>query len=330
MPTKQEVHIDKILTNISVQYWQDASAFIADMVFPRVNVAKQSDKYFTYAKEDWFRDDAEKRAMGTESAGGDYEVDKQTYYCERYAFHKDVYDEERSNTDAPLQPDEDATMFVVEKVRLQKENLWAKKFFKTGVWGTDIEGVNSGATSGQVIQWDNYDTSDPIINMSTYSTAMSEVTGKRPNTLVLGTHVYNALKNHPDILDRIKYSQKGVITNDLIAELFDVERILVANAIQNTAKKGQEAEMKFIMGNHALLCYTTGRPGLRTATAGYTFAWTGLLGGNALGGRINRIPVPLLGIGTERIEAETCYDMKVVAADMGIFFNNVVAGPGGA
>jgi hypothetical protein len=84
--------------------------------------------------------------------------------------------------------------------------------------------------------------------------------------------------------------------------------------------------MQYILGNNALLCYTTNAPRLRTATAGYTFTWTGLMGAAAWGGRINRIPNPLLGIGTERIEAEICYDMKVIAADMGVFFENVVQG----
>src|SRR5690554_6522797 len=135
MPSKQEVHIDKVLTNLSVKYVQDASAFIAGQVFPMVPVAKQSDKFFKYQKEDWFRDDAQKRAMGTESAGGDYEVDTALYYAERYAFHKDVYDEERANSDDPLSPDEDATAFVTDKLILNKENNWARKFFVPGVWG---------------------------------------------------------------------------------------------------------------------------------------------------------------------------------------------------
>ena len=125
-------------------------------------------------------------------------------------------------------------------------------------------------------------------------------------------------------LDRVKYTQKGVVTKDLIAEMFDVERVLIANAIQNTAKKGQAADMSFILGNHLLLCYTTNAPKLKTATAGYTFVWTGLMGANALGGRINRFSMPMLGIGTERIEMELAYDMKVVAADMGIFVENAV------
>lgn len=325
MPSKQETHIDKILTNLSVKYTQDDTAFIASKVFPMVPVAKQSDKFFVYKREDWFRDEAEKRAMGTESVGGDYELTTDVYFAERYAFHKDVYDEERANSDDPLSPDEDATAFVTEKLLLNKENNWAKRFFKAGVWGTDLAGADAPA-AGKVIYWDNYTSSDPIKDMSDYSTNVSEVTGKQPNTLVIGRRVYNALKNHPDILDRIRYSQKGVVTTDLIAELFDVERILVATAIQNIAKKGQAADMKYIMGNNALLCYTTPTPRLRTATAGYTFVWTGLMGSAAWGGRINRIPNPLVGLGTERIEAECCYDMKVIAADMGVFFENVVKG----
>lgn len=325
MPSKQEVHIDKVLTNLSVKYVQDASAYIAGKVFPMVPVAKQSDKFFEYNRADWFRDDAQKRAMGTESAGGDYTVGTSLYYAERYAFHKDVFDEERANSDDPLSPDEDATVFVTDKLLLNKENNWAKKFFVPDVWATDVDGA-AAAAAGKTIYWDNYTSSDPIKDMSKYATVISEVTGKQPNTLVIGRKVYNALKNHPDILDRIRYSQKGVITIDLLAELFDVERILVANAIQNTAKKGQDASMSYIMGGNALLCYTTNAPRLRTATAGYTFTWTGLLGSAAWGGRINRIPNPLLGIGTERIESESCYDMKVVAADMGVFFNGIVQG----
>ena len=38
MPKMQDAHIDRALTNISVAYLQDASAFIADKVFPIVPV----------------------------------------------------------------------------------------------------------------------------------------------------------------------------------------------------------------------------------------------------------------------------------------------------
>lgn len=325
MPNRTDIHIDKALTNISVKYMQDEENFIAGKVFPSVPVKKQSDRYFVYLREDWFRDDAQERAPGTESAGGDYEIDNTpTYFCRKYAYHKDVFEEDRVNADDPLTPDEDAVAFVTDKILLNKENNWARQFFKTGVWGTDYQGAATAGT-GKVIYWDDYTNSTPIEDMTKFATDMAEVTGKRPNTLVMGRRAYDALKNHPDFLDRVKYTQKGVVTKDLIAEMFDVDRVLIANAIQNTAPKGPDADMHFIMGNHILLCYTTDTPRLKTATAGYTFVWTGLMGSNALGGRINRFSMPMLGIGTERIEMELAYDMKVVAADMGIFVENVIA-----
>ena len=302
MPNGTDIHIDKALTIISVKYMQDTANFVADQVIPNVNVQKQSDRYFVYKKEDWFRDDAQERAMGTESAGGDYDIDNTpTYFCKKYAFHKDVFEEDRANSDNPLTPDEDATEFVTDKILLNKENNFVRNFFKAGIWGQDLEGAAEAADK-KVVFWDDYANSVPIGDISKIATNMSEITGKRPNVLTFGRRVYDALKQHPDFLDRIKFTQKGVVTTDLIAELLDVEKVLVADAIQNIAPKGQEANMKFILGDHALLTYTTNTPKLKTATAGYTFVWTGLMGSNALGGRINRFSMPHLGIGTERIE----------------------------
>ena len=324
MPNRSDIHIDKALTNLSVKYLQDTANFIADKVFPVVPVAKQSDRYFMYKKEDWFRDDARLRAMGAESAGGDYDIDNTpTYFCNKYAFHKDVFEEDRVNADSPLTPDQDAMEFVVDKILLNRENNWAKTYFQSGVWEQDLTGSDT-AGSGKIIYWDDYDHSDPISDIANMSTAMAEITGKRPNTLTLGRRVYDALRQHPDILDRIKFTQKGVVTAELLASLFDVDRILVANSIQNVAKKGQEANMEFTMGNNALLTYAPPAAGLKKASAGYIFSWTGLMGANALGGRINRFSMPQLGIGTERIECEVAYDMKVVAADMGAFVGGAI------
>ncbi len=324
MPNRSDIHIDKALTNMSVKYLQDTANFIADKVFPVVPVAKQSDRYFMYKKEDWFRDDAKLRAMGAESAGGDYDIDNTpTYFCNKYAFHKDVFEEDRVNADSPLTPDQDAMEFVVDKILLNRENNWAKTYFQSGVWEQDLTGSDT-AGSGKIIYWDDYDHSDPISDIANMSTAMAEITGKRPNTLTLGRRVYDALRQHPDILDRIKFTQRGVVTAELLASLFDVDRILVANSIQNVAKKGQEANMEFTMGNNALLTYAPPAAGLKKASAGYIFSWTGLMGANALGGRINRFSMPQLGIGTERIECEVAYDMKVVAADMGAFVGGAI------
>ena len=155
MPTRQQIHIDKPLTNISVAFMQEADAFIADKVFPIVGVQKQSDTYFQYKKEDFFRDDAQERAKGTESAGGDYDIEQAPpYFCRKYAYHEDVTEDDVVNADTPLQPKQDATENVSHKLLLKREILWASKYFQPGIWATDITGVDSGPTTGQTIKWD--------------------------------------------------------------------------------------------------------------------------------------------------------------------------------
>jgi hypothetical protein len=320
----QDAHIDRALTNISVAYLQDASAFIADKVFPIVPVKRQSDVFYVYNKGDFMRDEAQERGAGTESAGGDYGVEAaDPYYCRKHSFHKDVTEEERVNYDEPLDADTDATTFVSQKMLIRRENIWASKYFAAGVWGTETTGAET-AGDNKAIRWD-LPTSNPIKDITDAAVAMAGATGFKPNTLVLSPYAFNALKNHEDILDRIKYTQKGIVTEDLLATLFGVEHVYVAWAVANTAAKGATDAINFIMGKHALLCYAAPRPALRQPSAGYIFAWTGLEGAGAYGNRIVRLPMPQLGLGTERIEGEAAFDVKKICADLGHFFKDIVS-----
>jgi len=323
MPTMQNAHIDRALTNISVAYMQDANAFIADKVFPIVKVKRQSDVFYIYNKGDFMRDEAQVRGAGTESAGGDYGVEaSEPYYCRKHAFHKDVTPEERANYDEPLDADTDASDFVTQKMLIRREMEWATKFFKAGVWGTEISG-GAAAAEGVVVYWDEA-TSDPIGDITNAAVQMASTTSYKPNTLVLSPYVFNALKNHEDILDRIKYTQKGIVTADLLATLFEVEHVYVAWAVVNSAAKGKDDDVSFIMGKHALLCYAAPTPALKKPSAGYIFAWTGLEGSGAYGNRIVRLPMDMLGLGTERIEGEIAFDAKQICKDLGVFFKDIV------
>ncbi len=139
------------------------------------------------------------------------------------------------------------------------------------------------------------------------------------------------LKNHPDLIDRIKYTQKGVVTEDLVASLLDIERVFVPQAtmtdvgqINDAVTQDAAATYNFIAGGkQALLTYSAPSPSLMQPTAGYTFTWNGYVGGNAQGIRIKSFRME--HIAADRIEAEMTYDMKVVATDCGVFIKNVIA-----
>lgn len=325
MPTKGQAHIDKALTNMSVAYIQEESNFIADKVFPQIPVKKQSDTYFVYNKGDFFRDEARVRSGSSESAGGEYGVEAaDPYYARVHAFHKDVNEQERANYDDPLDADTDATEFVSGKMLIRREVVWADKYFKAGVWTKEIAGVASNPVEGTSVLKFNDPASDPIKVVSDQIVRMAGSTGFRPNTVVMTPAVFYALKNHPDILDRIKYTQKGIVTADLIATLFEVDHVHVAWSVVNTAGQGADDEIDFVMGNHMLLAYVNPRPALKKPSAGYIFAWTGLKGAGAYANRIVRIPMDMLGIGTERIEGEIAFDAKVIAQDLGVFFTDLV------
>jgi len=322
-PTRGDVHVNRPLTNISVAFMQDAANFVADQVFPNVPVQKQSDRYFTYDRGEMNRDEMELRAPGTESAGRGYTVDSTpTYYAPVYAYHHDIPDEIRANADAPLDLDRETTYIVTLKALIKREVLWATKYFQGGVWTNDYDG---GGATGQVPHW-NISSSTPVENVRAAATTQAESTGFRPNTLVMGRRVFDSLVDHPEIIDRIKYSSSpgspAIVNKNTLAQLFEVERVLVMDSIRNTAKKGLANSHSFIGGKHALLCYVAPNPGIMTPSAGYTFSWAGWFGASQSGTRIKTIRLDRED--SDRVEIQMALDQKVVAADMGTFWENIV------
>lgn len=329
MPTAKQAHIDVALTNISVAYIQDEKNFVADTVFPQVAVRQQSNVYFKYNKGDFFRNEMRARAKGTESAGSTYAVSvEEPYFCKKRSLHFDLTPEEKLNYDSPLAADQDAVIWLSQKALLEREVNWAQTYFKTDVWSTEIEGAATaaaavaGVSNQTVLKWTN-PLSTPIEDVNNAAVGMASSTGFRPNKMVISPVVFYALKNHEDIIDRIKYTQKGIVTADLLATLFEVDQVLVAWGVVNSAAAGGTEDTDFILGSNALLVYAAKSPALRTPSAGYIFTWTGLLNAGAYGNRMIRLPMDQLGLGTERIEIEMAYDSKIVSQDLGVFFTDI-------
>ena len=352
-PTQSDLHVNVPLTNVSIAYMQSADAYIADKVFPKVPVKKQSDLYWKYSKSDWRRTDVSRRAPSTETPGVGWNVTTDQYFAHVYGVHKDIDDQLRANADSNFILDRDSTEFVTNQLLLKRDVDWANSYFKAGVWDVDFTAgsiayngltQNGYAGAGFASKWSDAG-SDPIGDVARTVIAFSKQTGFAPNIMVLGADVMTALKQHPDIIDRIKYTQRGIVTEDLIATMFGVKELYTSyatatttaaevasgtaaqgNGIQVPDVKAQDANASYNFINNskaALLCYAPSAPSLLTPSAGYTFTWNGYLGGNSEGIKIKRFRME--HIASDRIEAEMTYDMKVVAPDMGAFFSNVVA-----
>ena len=116
-------------------FFQRAEHFIADRVFPNIPVPKQSDRYYVYDRHFFNRDEMRKRAPGTESAGSGYEVDNTpNYFADLWAYHKDIHDDIRGNSDSVLQPDREATEFCTHKALIKREKQWSSTFMAGTIW----------------------------------------------------------------------------------------------------------------------------------------------------------------------------------------------------
>ena len=328
-PTQADLHVNVPLTNVSVAYVQSADSYIADKVFKKVPVKKQSDLYWKYSKSDWRRTDVSKRAPSTETPGVGWTVDTDTYFAHVYGVHKDIDDQVRANADSNFNMDRDSTQFITNQMLLKRDLDWVASYFVTGVWANERAGVAAAPIANQFIQWD-IGGSDPLSDVSRWVIEFRRLTGFAPNVCVMGAHVMAALKQHPDIIDRIKYTQRGVVSEDLIATLFDIDELYVSYATVSTGPQTGDARTQdaaavysFITSSTSVLfAYSPSGPSLQTPSAGYTFTWGGYLGGNSEGVRIKKFRME--HIASDRVEAEMTYDMKVVCPDLGLFINSAV------
>jgi len=133
--------------------------------------------------------------------------------------------------------------------------------------------MTQNTTLSGTSQWSDYSNSDPIADVRTARTTIHSATFKKPNTMILGKQVFDMLAEHPQIIERIKYSQLGVVTEELLARIFQVEKVLVGEAGSNSAVEGQTDSLSYVWGKHAVLAYIAPKVGIKTLTLAVTFTY---------------------------------------------------------
>ena len=327
-PGVGEVHIDFALTNFSLAYMQDEGSFVADKVFPIVPVDHKSNKYFKYPKDTFLRAGGEKASFGNLPPMTGLNLTSDNYNADIWRWGVMLTPDVRANADAALASiDQQVAMLVTKGLLIQREVQWGSTYFTTSVWGTD----KTGGTD--FTRWDDQTGSDPISDVLNGKATILENTGMEANTLTVGYKVHQALIQHPMILERIKYgggpANPAMVTEQMLAQLFGVEKYIVAKSVQATNAEGQTVSTAFVLGKHALLTHSARAPGLLTPSAGYNFVWSKLTGNNSLGVATYRTPMPWLGQtangSVELIEGNYAYDMKATASDLGYFWSGAVA-----
>lgn len=307
MLVQQDVVVDPALSNVSIKYTNDT--FIADLVLPMVKVGKQTGKYYVYDKAN-LRIDKTQRSAGSAANEIDFGVAPSgTFSCDDHALKGFVADEIQDQADAALNPLIDETETVTEKLLLDRENNAATLL-------TSTANLTNNVTLSGTAQWSDYANSDPIGDVRTARTTVHQNTFKKPNTLIMGKQVWDMLAEHPQIIERIKYSQLGVVTKELIARIFQVENIVVGEAGSNTAAEGQADSLSYIWGKHAIVAYISPVVRLKMLTLGVTFTYSQRI---VKRWRDEDREGTYVRVGNDN------YVQKIVAAAAGYLLKNVIA-----
>ena len=322
--TPSAVHIDQPLSNLTLAYAQEQTNFIADKVFPTVGVQRQSDKYYTYDRANMNRTgDVKKLAPRTEVNRIGMTISNDSYFADVFGLGMDFDEQTLANEDAMLEIRAAGAQTLTTRLMIHREEQFADSFFSAGIWATDNTPTNL---------WSDYTNSTPLTDVTTARRTMQLGSGGfKPNTMVVGKEVRDILVNHPDVLARLNggatVTNTALITDAKLAEIFEVENFYVMEAVKNGAAEGLAEANAFIGGKNALLVHTPRTAGLMTPAAGLTFAWNNIPGVNNLGVTVESFSDDALKRQqvAEHIQVKMSYDMKVVGADLGYFFEDVVA-----
>jgi hypothetical protein len=269
-------HLDMALSNYAKGFRN--ADLITDLLFPRLPVSRQSDKYWVFGKENLQLTEQTLRATGTPAQQTKFSLSTGNYFCPSHALESVVADEERmAYTVGDLNMD--AVQLNQDKIMLDREFRAMQKVTNTA----NYAGSNTIALSGAA-QWDQA-TSTPLAIASIARTVVAQQCSVKINTLVLAFDVAEALRNNAALLARFQYNViTGALSDQQLATVFNVDKVVVGGAVTNNPITGISS---FIWSNFALFCYVTptvgaagvigaeGSVGPKQLSYGKSFTWTG-------------------------------------------------------
>jgi hypothetical protein len=255
------------MSQVSVA-WPNAG-LVGQELFPSVVVRKQTDKYYIFGREAWLPESGDVRAPGSEANEiPGLQVSTDQYYAQEHALQIAVTDEERDNADAPLAPDRDATELVTSRIMLGREVA----MMTLATTAANYSSTSTVTLSGTQ-QWNDYVNSDPIFDLRNAKTQIHNRIFLDPTVAVIPYLAMVTLEDHPDFLERIKYSERAIFSPELLQAILGLGKVVVPGVGFNSANAGQPATLGYLWPKSAILAYVPGRPGLRIPAYGYEFQW---------------------------------------------------------
>lgn len=298
----------------------DRMGFIGLRVLPVLEVAKQAGTFGIIPVEQLLTQPETRRASGSGYNRGGWKFDDASYATKEHGWEEPI-----DARDAAMYAD----YFNAELISTQRALDIVLRAHEKRVADAVFNATTFAAlTAAVATEWSSYDDATPIDNVETAVRAVWTATGIWPNSLVINRTVFRNLRMCAQIIDRIQSAGAGNrtlptdITPAMLAQVFDLEQVLVAGSAYNAGKEGAALDIEPLWSNeYAMVCKTARTQDFREPCLGRTFHWGE--DGSAIGGTIETYYEEQIRGDVVRVRHET--DEKMLYAQTGYLLSNITA-----
>lgn len=264
----QTVFVDPLLTSVYLGYKN--TELIADILFPKIPVNKESGIFFKNDKSNLIIPGSTKRGLTGSANRVTGKLLQDTFTLEEHTLEEWIDDRILKTYDAPFDPRRNATNRIAGQLAIEKENELIASLALATASGNLVDASGNWSTAG----------TDLRTQVNTGKDYIHVRTGVRPNTLILDRLSYSKLLGNTDFKGSIAYTMDKTEANlrNLIAAYFDVDQVLIAGGIKQSAAENGVGSFLWSTKGIAYLAYVNPTPAIEEPSAGYQFYKEDMIG----------------------------------------------------
>jgi hypothetical protein len=251
-------HVDQVVTNQAMEFFQDDSRFIAVKNVPAILVDQPSGILSVLDRNDLNRDEVAARARTSQAEKAGFGFLDLKYTTDERSLEYDLNEAQRVGATAGRDPSKVIPLALAYKANIHTEIRLTASIFQSGNWARVVTGnATDGADSGTAMNrkfWSD-PTSDPIAAIRLEKDIFILRSGMEPTALRLGRQLFTVIATNPNVRAQVAVTVGGVsqtatftppATAAQLSALLGLN-VIVSSAIQNTAAKGVTATNAFIV-----------------------------------------------------------------------------------
>lgn len=260
--------VDKLLTQASSAYIP--TGYVSESALPTIEVVQTTGKLAKYGNSHLRIENSLVAGRGGYRRVEPISRSTDTYTIEGHGLEGVVTADDRRNVEEPYKAEEDEVLGLTSQIWLGKEKGLADTLGSTSI-------LTQNTTLSGTSQYSDFANSDPIDDFITARKAVRDGCGAQADTVVMDWQVANVLRFHPQMLDSLGYkdNRPGGLNMEELANAMGVRRLLLAEAVYNSAKEGQSDSLAPVWGKDIVFGVMPENAQVRQVSLGYLVKYAG-------------------------------------------------------